>query len=89
MRLGWFTLALAGAPYATYRWTLRTTCAAAYERYGTAFLATESGRATCAGMFAILATNLVLLAYVVHALRVGSRGERETAERRRDDGKED
>jgi hypothetical protein len=70
-RLGWFTAALAVTPYATYKITLRTTCPAAYERYGAAILATESGRATCAGMFAIVAVNLVLLAYVLSTLRGG------------------
>ena len=63
--------ALAAVPYATYKTTLRTTCPAAYERYGATFLATESGRATCAGMFAIVAVNVVLLLYVASALRGG------------------
>ena len=70
-RLGWFTAALAAVPYATYKTTLRTTCPAAYERYGATFLATESGRATCSGMFAIVAVNVVLLLYVASALRGG------------------
>lgn len=67
-RLGWYTASLVGAPVFVYKTTLRTVCPAAYEVYGTSFLATESGRATCAGMFAIIAVNVVLFAYVLSAL---------------------
>jgi len=77
-RLGWFTCALAAAPYATYKITRRTVCPAAYEAYGAAFLATESGRATCAGLFAVISVNVVLLAYVAAALRCGGDEEEET-----------
>lgn len=67
--LGAFTVALVGAPAATYAVAVRKVCPAAYEMYGTSFLATESGRATCAGMFAIVAVNVVLLAYVLWVAR--------------------
>jgi hypothetical protein len=53
-------------------------CPAAYEAYGAAFLATESGRATCAGLFAVISVNVVLLAYVAAALRYGGDEEEET-----------
>jgi hypothetical protein len=76
VRLGWFTTALVFAPWVTYRWTRRTVCVRAYEVYGTAMLATESGRATCAGMFAIMTVNVVLLAYVAFALSL-DRGDSE------------
>jgi hypothetical protein len=42
-------------------------------------LATESGRATCAGMFAIVTVNVVLLAYVAFALSL-DRGDSEKKE---------
>lgn len=76
-RLGWFTTALALAPWMTYRWTRRTVCVRAYEAYGTPMLATESGRATCAGMFAIVTVNVVLLAYVIFALALDRGDENE------------
>lgn len=81
-RLGWFTCALAAVPYATYKITRRTVCPAAYEAYGAAFLATESGRATCAGLFAVISVNVVLLAYVAAALRYGEDEEGETREKK-------
>jgi len=81
--LGAFTVALVGVPAMTYVVAVRKVCPAAYAMYGTSILATESGRATCAGMFAIVAVNLVLLAYVLWVarekspLRPSSRGKEE------------
>lgn len=81
-RLGWYTASLVGAPFFVYKTTLRTVCPAAYDAYGTSFLATESGRATCAGMFAIIAVNVVLLAYVLSALGSATKAPRESGVKR-------
>ncbi|CEF98659.1 unnamed product [Ostreococcus tauri] len=72
-----FAIALVAVPAVTYRVASGWACPAAYERYGAALLATESGRATCAGMFAILSVNAVLLAYVVWVTRSSGSAPRE------------
>ena len=83
-RLGWFTCALAAAPSATFAFARRTVCLAAYEAYGAGFLATESGRATCAGLFAVISVNVVLLAYVATAVFYGGEDEATDAQTKKD-----
>ena len=58
--------------------------AAAYEAYGAGFLATESGRATCAGLFAVISVNVVLLAYVATAVFYGDEDEATDAQTKKD-----
>ena len=58
--------------------------AAAYEAYGAGFLATESGRATCAGLFAVISVNVVLLAYVATAVFYGGEDEATDAQTKKD-----
>ena len=76
--------ALAAAPSATFAFARRTVCPAAYEAYGAGFLATESGRATCAGLFAVISVNVVLLAYVATAVFYGGEDEATDAQTKKD-----
>lgn len=71
--LAGFACACVAAPAVAYKMTRNGVCEWAYEKYGTAMLATESGRATCAGMFAIISVNCVLAAYVAFAAAYGTR----------------
>jgi len=48
------------------------------------FLATESGRATCAGLFAVISVNVVLLAYVATAVFYGGEDEATDAPTKKD-----
>jgi len=47
-------------------------------------LATESGRATCAGLFAVISVNVVLLAYVATAVFYGDEDEATDAQTKKD-----
>ena len=72
-------MASSASTYASY-----AAIAAAYEAYGAGFLATESGRATCAGLFAVISVNVVLLAYVATAVFYGDEDEATDAQTKKD-----
>ena len=78
--LGLGSLVATGGAAAFYNGTV----AAAYEAYGAGFLATESGRATCAGLFAVISVNVVLLAYVATAVFYGDEDEATDAQTKKD-----
>jgi len=68
-KLIYYSAAMVVAPLVTYDVSMKRFVPYLYEKYGTEFLENPT---TCSGLLAILSVQVVLVMYVISALREGS-----------------